>query len=219
MNRRIGQIAVTGGLFAAMVVVVVAILLSQFGTVRDAEHPLDRHDGTVGGAGWDAVRGGWGTGADGAHVAEPGRELSVLVRSVGGVDGTVEVEGPLTRGWAVVVRWSGPGTYALAVAEPDEGTISLVGVVADRTRLLGSGPLPAGDGPRTVAVELDGPVLEVRVDGTLAVAGRDDDLATGTHAGVAVLGDEPGASDARFTRFRTAPPDPAGTRMITEDGP
>ncbi|HEX7132053.1 MAG TPA: hypothetical protein VF228_05725 [Iamia sp.] len=210
--------ALTLALFAAMVVVVIGVLLSQFGTVRDTEHPLDTHDEAVGGDGWDEVRGRWESGPGGARVAEAGPQLSVAVRPVGGVDGRVEVDGTFGgEGWAVVVRWADPGTYALAVVEPDEGTISLVGVVADRTRLLGSAALPPGesDAPRTVAVELDGPVMEVRVDDVLAVAGRDDDLTAGTHAGVAVLGEVP---DARFDRFRSAPPDAAGTRMITPGG-
>lgn len=221
------SVALTLGLFAVMVVVVIGILLSQFGTVRDAASPIARHDEPVGGSedgplggGWDEIRGTWAVGPDGARVTEAGPQLSVAVRPVGGVDGEIVVDGTFGgEGWAVVVRWSGPGTYALVVVEPEEGTISLVGVVSDRSRLLGTAALPEGDDAavRSVAVELDGPVIDVRVDGELAVAGRDDDLADGTHAGVAVLGDVP---DARFTRFRSAPPDDAGTRMVTpEEGP
>ncbi|HMJ78249.1 MAG TPA: hypothetical protein VK507_19870 [Iamia sp.] len=213
------SLALTIGLFAVMVVVVIGILMSQFGTVRDAASPIQRHDEAVGGDGWDDVRGRWETGPDGARVTEAGPQLSVAVRPVGGVDGEVVVDGTFGAGWAVVVRWTDPGTYALVVVEPDEGTISLVSVVSDRSRLLGSAALPPGDegAVRSVAVALDGPVMDVRVDGVLAVAGRDDDLADGTHAGVAVVGDGP---DARFTRFRSAPPDEAGTRMITPgEGP
>ncbi len=212
--------------FGVMVVVVIGILLSQFGTVRDASSPIARHDEAVLHDGWDEVRGRWEPGADGARVAEAGPQLSVAVRPVGGVDGRIVVDGTFGGpGWAVVVRWADPGTYGLVVVEPDEGTISLVAVVSDRSRLLGAAALPPGgdDGrnrpgaARSVAVELDGPVLEVRVDGVLAVAGRADDLVDGTHAGVAVVGDVP---DARFTRFRSAPPDEAGTRMVTpEEGP
>jgi len=220
--RSVRAAALTLLLFAAVAAVVIAVLLSQFGTVRDAASPLARRDEAVGGGGWDQVRGRWSGGDDGYRVTEPGRDLSVAVRPVGGVDGVVEVDGTFGGdGWAVVVRWAGPGTYALAVVEPDEGTISLVGVVHDRTRLLGTAPLPtegvdAAD-PHTVAVELRGPVMDVSVDGRLAVAGRDDDLTSGTHAGVAVLGEVPGA---RFTRLRTTPPEPAGTRMITpQEGP
>ena len=212
------SVALTILVFAVMVVVVIGILLSQFGTVRDAASPIQRHDGAVGGAGWDAVRGRWEVGSDGARVAEPGPRLSVLVRPVGGVDGRIAVEGTFGGdGWAVVVRWIDPGTYGLVVVEPDEGTISLVAVVSDRTRLLGSAALPPGDPDaiRTVEAELTGPVVDVRVDGELAVAGRDDDLAEGRHAGVAVLGDVP---DARFARFRSAPPDDAGTRMVAPGG-
>jgi hypothetical protein len=139
---------------------------------------------------------------------------------VGGVDGEVTVDGTFGGdGWGVVVRWSGPGTYAVVVVQPDEDTISLVGVVADRSRLLGTAALPPGDDDtiRSVAVALDGPVMDVRVDGVLAVAGRDDDLTAGTHAGVAVVGDVPAA---RFTRFRSAPPAEASTHMVTpEEGP
>ncbi|HEV7721703.1 MAG TPA: hypothetical protein VGO60_10480 [Iamia sp.] len=214
------SVAMTLGLFAVMVVVVIGILLSQFGTVRDAASPVQRHDEAVGGDGWDDVRGRWETGPDGARVAEAGPQLSVAVRPVDGVDGEVEVQGTFGGdGWAVVVRWADPGTYALVMVEPDEGTISLVSVVSDRSRLLGSAALPPGDdgAVRSVAVALDGPVMDVRVDGVLAVAGRDDDLTDGTHAGVAVVGDHPGA---RFTHFRSAPPDEAGTRMITPgEGP
>ncbi len=208
-------------LFLLMGGVVIAILLSQFGTVRDASHPLATRDEAVGGAGWDQVRGRWAVGEDGARVEAAGPELSVMVRPVGGVEGTVEVEGRPATGWGVVVRWHDPGTYGLVVVEPDERTVSLVAVVHDRTRLLDTGALPEGgpddrgdDGARTVSVELDGPVMRVRVDGTLVAAGRDDDLATGTRAGVAVVGDDDGA---RFTRFRTAPPEDAGTRMITSE--
>lgn len=220
--RAIGATVV---LFGVMVVVVIGILLSQFGTVRDASSPLARRDEAVLADGWDEVRGRWDAGADGARVTEAGPQLSVAVRPVGGVDGRVVVDGTFGgAGWAVVVRWSDPGTYGLVVVEPDEGTISLVAVVSDRSTLLGAAALPPGadgradpDAVRSVAVELDGPVMEVRVDGVLAVAGRDDDLVDGTHAGVAVVGDEP---DARFTRFRSAPTDEAGTRMITpEEGP
>jgi len=39
------SVALTLGLFAVMVVVVIGILLSQFGTVRDAASPVQRHDG------------------------------------------------------------------------------------------------------------------------------------------------------------------------------
>lgn len=208
---------VTVGLFAVMAVVVVAILLSQFGTVRDASSPVARRDEAVGGEGWDDVRGRWETGADGARVVEAGPDLSVAVRPVGGLDGEVVVDGTFGGdGWGVVVRWLDAGTYGLVVVEPDEGTISLVAVVSDRTRLLGTAALPEGpdDAVRSVAVEMDGPVLEVHVDGELAVAGRDDDLTRGTHAGVAVVGDVP---DARFTRFRSGPPPEAGTRMITPE--
>jgi hypothetical protein len=214
------SLALTFLLFAVMVVIVTGILLSQFGTVRDAASPIGRHDEAVGGDGWDDVRGRWETGGDGARVTESGPQLSVAVRPVGGVDGEVTVDGAFGGdGWGVVVRWLDAGTYGLVVVEPSEGTISLVGVVADRSRLLGTAALPHGDdgdedAVRSVAVELDGPVMEVRVDGVLAVAGRDDDLAAGTHAGVAVVGDVP---EARFTRFRSAPPAEAGTRMITPE--
>lgn len=215
------SILLTFGLFAVMVVVVIGILLSQFGTVRDASSPISRIDEPVAGDGWDQVRGTWDVGPDGARVTQPGPQLSVAVRPVAGVDGQVVVDGTFSGdGWAVVVRWAGPGDYALVVVEPDEDAISLVAVVSDRSTLLGVAALPPGDADavRSVAVELDGPVMEVRVDGALAVAGRDDDLADGTHAGVAVLGEVP---DARFTRFRSGPPDDAGTRMITpeEGGP
>ncbi len=206
-------------LFLAMAVVVVTVLLSQFGTVRGGSPPLAGHDEAVGGAAtgalaapWRAVRGDWARTDGGAAVATPGDRLSVAVRPVGGVDGTIEVTGgDVVDGWSVVWRWQDPGSYGLAVVEPSEGTVSLVAVVSDRTRLLAQAALPADVDLATVAVELSGPVAKVRVDGAVVVAGRDDRLTTGTDAGVAVVGD---ASGATFDRFRTRPPDGATVREV-----
>lgn len=219
-RSRSGAALLVVGCFLAMTVVVVTVLMSQFGTVRDEARPLRRIDEAIEGdrglpAGWRAVRGGWTTSGDGAAVGRAGERLSVAVRPVGGVEGTVEIDGlGDADGWAVVWRWEDPGTYGLVVVEPSEGSISIVAVVSDRTRLLSQAALPeagevGGDG-RTVAVEMAGPVVKVRVDGEVVVAGRDDRLATGTAAGIAVVGAGEGA---RFTHFRSAPP--AGARVRT----
>jgi hypothetical protein len=218
--------------FLAVGVAVVALLLSQFGTIRDTASPvvaLDE-DLTRPAAGplpapWRDARGAWATGPEGAGATDAAPQLTMAVRPLDGVDGTVAVSGPLdVDGWSVVARWVDSGSYALAVVEPDEGTVSLVAVVSDRTRLLGTGPLPpppegvAADGVREVAIGADGPILEVRVDGVLVTAGREDDLTTGTHAGIAVMGDGAAVAEARFTRLRTRPPEEPGTRTVTPGG-
>lgn len=210
----------TVAVFLLVASVVVALLLSQFGTVRSGDRPLRTIDEPVGattdgglGESWQAIRGRWSTAPQGATVAEPDERISVAVRPVGGVDGTIEVTGPAeVEGWSVVYRWVDPGTYGLVVLEPDAGEISVVAVVSDRTRLLGTAALPSADAAlRTVAVELAGPVARVRVDGELVVAGRDDDL-DGTSAGVALIGAAPGA---RFDRFRSSPPEDTRSRTVT----
>lgn len=224
-RRRTGVGAALGpvAVVAVMAGLVVSLLLSQFGTVRGGAQPMRAVDEPVGAStggelaeGWRPIRGRWATGAGGARVVAVGERLSVAVRPVGGVDGTIEVTGPVdTDGWAVVYRWSDPGTYGLVVLAPGSGEVSLVAVVSDRTRLLARAPLAATAGPpAAVLVELDGPVARVRVDGELVVAGREDDL-DGTWAGVGLLGDETGA---RFARFRTGPPEGPQVRTIEPEG-
>ncbi|CAN5701444.1 hypothetical protein BH24ACT4_BH24ACT4_18510 [soil metagenome] len=205
-----------------MAIVVVAILLSQFGTIRGGAPPLDRREEDLTGTGnlgrpWRAIRGEWSRTEVGAAVTRPGDRLSVAVRPVGGVDGSLEVTG-LTGvdGWSLVWRWEDAGTYGLVVVEPSEGSISLVEVVSDRTRLLAEAPLPpAGNAPGAVVIELAGPVVKARIDGAVAVAGRADRLTTGTLAGVAVLGEPDGA---RFASFRSQPPEAAEVREVEPGG-
>lgn len=208
--------------------VVVTLLLSQFGTVSGGAQPMRALDEPVGAStsgeladGWRPIRGRWATGAGGARVVAGGERLSVAVRPVGGVDGTIEVGGLAdVDGWSVVWRWQDPGTYGLVVFEPTEATVSLVAVVSDRTRLLAQGPLPRLDGRadagRLVSVALEGSVVKVRMDGELVVAGRDDRLRWGSDAGVGVVraGADPPDHQARFTRFASRPPEPVRARAV-----
>lgn len=218
------RLAPSAAVLVLLAVAVVTVLMSQFGTVRGGATELGTLDDPVGGEGtgaldapWSAVRGDWARAGGAAVVTDAGDRLSVAVRPVGGVDGTVAVDGPAdVDGWSVVWRWEGPGSYGLAVVEPSEGTVSLVAVVSDRTRLLGQARLPSPP-VGSVEVELDGPVVRARIDGEVVVAGREDDLVDGTHAGVAVVGD---ADGARFTRLRTRPPGSATVRTVEpEAGP
>lgn len=219
-----GSVLSVVSLFVAITVVVVAILLSQFGTVQGGTPPLRSIDEAVGGtsggldAPWRPIRGRWTTSNQGASVDRPGERLSLAVRPVGGVNGTIEVTGRLTDGWSVVWRWQDPGSYGLAVVNPSNRTLSLVAVVSDRTRLLAQVPVRIDlrpDADHTVAVELVGPMVKVMIDGEVVAGAREDRLTGGTAAGVAVIGPD---HQALFTRFRTRPPAPPQVHQVGTEG-
>lgn len=150
---------------------------------------------------WRPVQGRWSVDAGTLVLRDAPEALpSLAVTDIGGPDGTVSVTMPeIAEGTGIVFRYQDQSNYWSLVAVPGFATWNLSKVVENERRLVGNtGLAPIGEFT-SVGVRLDGPIIEVTIDGRVLLEVTDEFLADETIAGLTA--EQMGSVQGRWDDF------------------
>lgn len=157
---------------------------------------------------WVIASGRWGLEGGQALVAEPEEGVNRAVVDVGSGDMTAAVTiSRMVPGAGLVFRYGGPLDHWSVRSVPDVATWQVVKVVGGKGEVVGNlGLAPIADGT-TIAVDVRGSQINIRVNGKAFGSFDDGDLSQATSVGLTAV--EASAADVRFDHFQASPLTPA----------
>jgi len=158
------------------------------------------------GAAWRAQTGVWGVKGHAARVVKSaGTKPSIATVDLGASDGLVRVtEAVVENGAGIVFRYRDASNYWSVQASPHFATWVLVKVINGKAKQVANSGFSATRSGSSVNVQLQGPRIQLFVNGILLKTVEDSALNGATKVGLFASG--PAATSARFTSFLAAPP-------------
>jgi len=158
------------------------------------------------GAAWRAQTGVWGVKGHAARVVKSaGTKPSSATVDLGTSDGLVRVtEAVVENGAGIVFRYRDANNYWSVQASPHFATWVLVKVINGKAKQVANSGFSATRNGASVNVQLQGPRIQLFVNGILLKTVEDSALNGATKVGLFASG--PAATSARFTSFLAAPP-------------